>query len=187
MSNNIFIVIEGVDGSGKSTVAKKVSEKINGLMVKTPTGIWNKYRHLVENVHPTIRFIYYAMANHFACLHIRRELKKANVVCDRFWHSTKAHHMAYGCKVAYHLPLWILGNKSPDLVYYLSVSTSERERRVRNRLDNKAKDLDSKSLRKTHGIFLKLPHLIKINTTFLSEENVIDAIVNDIAKRIGRE
>lgn len=176
-----------MDGSGKSTIAKKVSEKLKGTIIKTPTGIWSKYRHLVENAHPSIRFLYYTIANHAACLHIRQQLKKTHVVCDRFWHSTKAHHIVYGCRIAYFAPLWMLGNKRPDLVYYLSVSSLERERRILNRPGNKEKDIDSRSLKKAHRIFRKLPGIIEIDTTLLNEEEVVNIIIEDINNRFGRD
>ncbi|MDP2709153.1 MAG: dTMP kinase [bacterium] len=186
MSPNLFIVIEGVDGSGKSTVAKIVAEKLGAQVIETPQGWWRKYRYLVENSHPTIRFLYYTVANHFSSISIRSILKRNSVVCSRFIHSTKAHHIVYGCKLAYWLPLNMLANKKPDLVYYLYVNQVERERRINQRATNTEKDRESKTLKKVHRIFCKLPGLTRIDTSGISEQEVANIICDDIDSKTAR-
>ena len=184
MSNRgLFIVVEGVDGVGKSTIVKKVANSLGARAIATPGGIWRKYRSLVENAHPTIRFLYYVISNHFSSFVIRRMLKESHVICDRFSHSTKAHHVAYGSRIARYYPLALMANCQPDLVYYLSVSSEEREIRIKNRPGNAQKDLDSSALKRVHRIFRLLPGMTEIDTTHLDEDKVTSLIYRDIKNK----
>ena len=184
MSNKkLFVVIEGVDGAGKSSVLNLVVKKINATSIETPSGLMRKYRHLVENAHPTIRFLYYVLANHIQSFSIRKLLRENSVICSRFAHSTKAHHAIYGCFIARHAPLWILANQKPDLIFYLMVQREEREKRIYNRKNNNAKDLDSAALEKVDKTFRALPGMIHIDTTYLSADEVSDKIIRHINAR----
>lgn len=187
MFNKFFVVIEGVDGSGKSSVTNFLAEKIGATVTKTPTGLWRKYRNLVENTHPTLRFIYYTLANYDAGMRIRRSLKKSHVICDRYAHSTKAHHIVYGCRIARLLPLWSIASRQPDLVYYLTAEKKEREKRISKREENNKKDLDSEALERVHEVFQNLPGIIKINTTHLSIAEVSSIILQDIRNKLSSE
>lgn len=177
MCNNLLFVIEGIDGVGKSTVLHILAKKLDAIAIEMPNGIWLKYRHLVENTHPTIRFFYYVLANQFASFDIRKLLRKKPVICDRFIYSTKAHHIIYGCRISRFFPLQLIANKQPDLVYYLTVSQRERERRISGRKKNNKKDFDSKTLEKVDKVFRSLPGMIEIDTTNLNAEEVSDAIL----------
>lgn len=185
MCNNKFFVIEGIDGTGKSTVLPLLAEKLGAVAIEMPNGIWRKYRHVVENAHPTIRFFYYVLSNQFASLSIRKMLRKSHVVCARFAYSTKAHHIIYGCRISKFFPLWLVANKQPTLVYYLTVSQQERERRLFNRKKNNAKDLDSEALEKVNKAFQSLPGMINVDTTNLNAEEVSNTIFLDITSRLG--
>jgi thymidylate kinase len=155
--------------------------------IEMPLGIWRKYRHIVENMHPSIRFIWYLLANHFGAFEVRRMLKKNNVLSARYIHSTKAHHIVYGCPIARLIPLRFITTLQPDLVYYLTVSQTERERRISNRKNNTVKDKDSKALFEVDRVFRTLHGLIEIDTTHLNEEDVAEIIFQDIKKRTSRE
>lgn len=187
MSGKLFITIEGVDGSGKSTIVSMLSDKLGATAIESPMGLYRKYRWIVEDRHPTIRFIYYLLANIFNSFKIKKLLKKDHIVCGRFIHSTKAHHMIYGCTLARIIPISFLFllSKKPSATYYLSVDTPEREKRISNRNNNK-KDLDSQSLEKVHTAFKGMPGMIEIDTTSISQEDVANIILKDISSRFGR-
>ncbi len=65
MSPNLFLVIEGIDGVGKSTIVELLADKLGAHSLETPCGVMRKYRKLVESSHPTVRFLYYVIANYF--------------------------------------------------------------------------------------------------------------------------
>ena len=185
MCNNYLFVIEGVDGVGKSTVLHLLAKKLDAIAIEMPDGVWRKYRHIVEDANPTIRFLYYVLANQFASFSIRKFLRKKHVICGRFIHSTKAHHIIYGCHISRFFPLWLIANKQPDFVYYLTASKQEREMRISERKKNNIKDLDSKTLEKIDKVFRSLPCMIKIDTTHLNAEEVSNVIFLDIKRKIS--
>lgn len=45
---NIFIVLEGIDGAGKTTAGKILANRIGGIFYQTPSSFWMKYRSVVE-------------------------------------------------------------------------------------------------------------------------------------------
>ena len=59
-NRNKFIVIEGIDGSGKTTVSKLLSEKLNALMYKTPSWPFSDWRDVIDKtVDIKSRFYFY--------------------------------------------------------------------------------------------------------------------------------
>lgn len=95
-----LIVIEGCDGSGKSSVAKGLAEEINGVYVKTPSKIFWDIREKVEETKDwnTI-FFFYLTGTLVASHEISELLKTSHVVCDRYFYSTIAYHRCLGVKI----------------------------------------------------------------------------------------
>ncbi|MBF0120747.1 MAG: dTMP kinase [Desulfobacterales bacterium] len=180
LSNNIFIVIEGIDGAGKTTISKLLSEKISACFYKTPSGFWLKHRHLVENKSSLIRFLYYSIALIDSSRKISKILKNKAVICDRYIYSTWAYHIAYGCRFLKYIPFYILPIITPDVICYLYVSKEERLKRIINRENNTNKDFDSAALEKIHNIFMEYKDMIVIDTTNLSKEEVIEILYSAI-------
>ena len=181
MSNrNAFIVLEGVDGSGKTTVGKELSKRLGARFYQTPSGFFRNCRDVVENWHPMLRFFLYLSASIHSSFEISRILKENPVVCDRYIYSTWTYHMVYGCKFLEHISLHWLPIRHPDTVYYLCVSKREREERISSRRNNTKKDMDSDLLEKVDKVFKKLKILVQINTTNRNKEEVVNTIFKHI-------
>ena len=159
----LFIVFEGVEGSGKSFQSKKlyqklIKNKIQTILTREPGG--TKSAELIRNLilkdyfkkttkekfdKYTDTLLYLAARNEHILNKIKPALKKKNVViCDRFIDSTIAYQV-YGKKVNYSfiklIHKQILGNLKPDLTFILKVSTKSSrkrlsERKSKNRYDN---------------------------------------------------
>ena len=159
----LFIVFEGVEGSGKSFQSKKlyqklIKNKIKTILTREPGG--TKSAELIRNLilkdyfkkttkekfdKYTDTLLYLAARNEHILNKIKPALKKKNVViCDRFIDSTIAYQV-YGKKVNYNfiklIHKQILGNLKPDLTFILKVSTKSSrkrlsERKSKNRYDN---------------------------------------------------
>ena len=172
-----FIVIEGVDGSGKTTVGQLLAERLDAVFFQTPSGWWRQKRSIVEEAPAPIRFIYYLLATIYASIQIKKALKQRALVCDRYLYSTWAHHIANGCRFLRRIPPGLVPVVKPDHTIYLTVNPFQREQRIQTRPDNTASDLDSTTMKSVNHEFTKLPGMIHIDTTHLCPAGVVDEII----------
>lgn len=89
MKNNFFVVIEGADGSGKSTMAKKLAEKYNAIYTCEPTSPQiNTLEGFIED-----------RKKHD--IQIKQWLDEGkNVICDRYKYSTLVYQQFEGHDVS---------------------------------------------------------------------------------------
>ncbi|KAK9500239.1 hypothetical protein O3M35_001535 [Rhynocoris fuscipes] len=90
----LFLVFEGLDGSGKSTMTKLASKKLSCVQVVTPPDCIKHLRNYFDECEPKLRRAYYSLGNYIAAMEIRTILQTRPVVMDRFWHSTAAYAIA---------------------------------------------------------------------------------------------
>lgn len=89
-----FIVVEGFDGSGKSSIAKFIAEKYGYLYMKTPMNAFARARECFDDSSNLLeRLSFYAGSCISASLAIE-QLRRDNisVVLDRYYYSTIAYH-----------------------------------------------------------------------------------------------
>ncbi len=147
-----FLVFEGLDGSGKSTLIKGLSERlarqnISVTRTREPGGtpLGEKIRNiLLENSKPedtptpwTELLLYEACRRQNVEQVIQPALQKGDwVLCDRYWASTSAFQAgARGLdeqKVS-QLNQWAVGGLNPDLWIYLDLSLKEAQKRWEDR------------------------------------------------------
>lgn len=179
-SERHFIVIEGIDGSGKTTIGRKLANRLGAVFYQTPSGVWRKYRNIVEGKPPIIRCIYYLFATIASSFEISAMLRYNSVVCDRYIYSTWAYHLGYGCNCLKVVPFYRLPITKPNKTYYLQVDNSERERRIRFRNNNTYRDMDSVSLDSINNIFMSMGNLVCVDTTGLCEDDVVELLITQV-------
>ncbi|MBU1159308.1 MAG: dTMP kinase [Candidatus Thermoplasmatota archaeon] len=95
-----LIILEGIDGCGKSTVAKRLAEAIGGNVVLTrePTDSWMG-RAVKDGdgkeVSPYTDALLFMTDRAYHVAEMVEEIKKGKlIICDRYYHSTVAYQAA---------------------------------------------------------------------------------------------
>jgi dTMP kinase len=98
----MFVTFEGIDGSGKSTISRKVYERIKTkkdvILIQEPTKNWIGEvvnRSIEEKLDPITIALYFMADRNEHVKKIRRWLKEGKIViCDRYADSTFAYQGA---------------------------------------------------------------------------------------------
>jgi len=100
LGQNIFIVLEGLSGSGKTTVGKLVAKKMGAKFYKTPPPLFETIRNRVDQeADLTARFLFYLAGVIQASTEISHFLELNSVVCDRYSLTTICYHRALGVTI----------------------------------------------------------------------------------------
>lgn len=158
-------MLEGLSGSGKTTIGKKLARAMHAKFCSTPLGPFAKTRSVIDNasVSPNARFFFYlgGVLDAWGTLH--RLLATHDVVCDRYFLTTYCYHKAIGAT-----PPSSLNNllQEPDFTFLITCKEEERRRRLGNRgLDvNDKREVQLRSDRKFLQEYRKF-HLAEIDNT----------------------
>lgn len=134
-----FIVVEGLDGTGKTTMTRFLSNTLHLRLMGTPPKnyeVFIKARDFFDGQPESIRRAYYSLGNYLAVHDFMTSKQPA--VMDRFWHSTSAYAVAHQLKSdpeSFEKSdlIWPVDLLQPDLVVFLQVSEKERLRRHSSR------------------------------------------------------
>ena len=141
VKNKFCIVIEGLDGIGKSTIVNYLAENLNAKLIATPPDIIKPFRSIfIEDNNTDIRFTYYMVGNFIAGEEVKRILldeQNQSVIMDRFYASTIAYIMG---KSDDELPTigsdvysWPKDLFKPEYMFVLTMDETDRIERLINR------------------------------------------------------
>ena len=152
----MFIVFTGLDGSGTSTIAKKLSQMDAGsILLKTPSEEYNN-REIIDDVvrkySPLGHFFYYLSSSVYMSDYIKANIdyKNKNVYCVRYLIDTYVSNKVAGIPITFDYN--ILGNEllKPDLTVYIMADEDVRERRITKRGKSELdRVLDNDKIRKS--------------------------------------
>lgn len=173
-----FIVLEGIDGGGKSTVSRELARSIKARLFRTPPqGFGGARRHIDAKAGLKPRFLFYLSSVAHAADAINRCLTSRHVVCDRYLTSTLAYHRAFGLELDWDFDQ--LGLVKPDYTFFLEVGDeSVRKRRLLGRGKYTQTDsiLDDDAVRtRLLDEYLKYP-MLRIDTAPLTVAEVVNHI-----------
>jgi len=184
----VFIVFEGLDGAGKTTLSKALASDLNALYIATPPPLLGAkiIRNIMdEQASLKTRFLYYLLANSFVSDKIREARRSRDVVCDRYIHSTLVIHQLL--EVGVTINLNSLRLEQPDISFFIFTSDEdERRRRIENRGKKTKYDImkEDKVFRRRYiDYFQRKPEFIFIDTSHENEEGSLERIKAEILKR----
>ena len=208
---SLFIVFEGIEGSGKSYQARKLYNKLkqinkNIIITREPGG--TRGAEIIRKIilkdyfekNKRIKFdkytdtlLYLAARNEHLKNKIIPALKRKKIIiCDRFVDSTLAYQV-FGKKVSLkfikNIHKQILGNIKPDITFVLKVKKQSflkrlKNRKIRNRYDN----FPVKFYLKAQNAFLKISKSNKNHIVLESSQNTTfleNRIFEIIKKKLG--
>ena len=159
----IFIAIEGLDGSGKSTISKLVAEKIGAKLLKTPPDEFNRIRKQIDYYYRKClegSRLFYLSTIFYASDIVLQELQnKRSVVIDRYWISS----LVYNNSSIDDQDIIKLSRNvaNPDLTIFLDVSKTKRLKRL---ISRNASITDADNLSRKHHNSLRNRYLDILQT-----------------------
>ena len=201
----IFIVFEGIEGSGKSShslslVKKLKSLKISSVYLREPGG--SKEAECIRNFllknenkkfnSLTDTLLYLAARNENVLKKIKPFYKKKIIICDRFVDSTLAYQH-YGLGVKKHFINFInkeiMGSIKPDYTFLMYLNVNKSILRISNRKIINRYDKFKKSFyKKVQNGFLKISSKNKSKYMIINSSNKFETnqtiIFNQVKKLI---
>ena len=136
MKSKNFVVVEGFDGSGKTSTAKWLQDEFGFKYTKSPTGVFAKVRDLFDdigNVSIIERLAFYTGDCIRVSELLRNECMENRIVLDRYFLSTVCYHEALHPDSTKNLHGIFSELYQPDIILYLKTDYHILEERLSHR------------------------------------------------------
>jgi dTMP kinase len=174
---HVLITIDGVDGVGKTSVAKMLATELGFIYYKSPGFPFNEMRDEVNlRAGPIERFAFYRLATSNDSMVIKKLLESNSVVCDRYIASTIAYHVTMDKRIH------SLVNRDdllvPNLSVLLSADTLVRNKRILARAEQKGDHSIERSSAFLDNVAEEFSRMkmFEVNTSNISIQEVVHRI-----------
>jgi len=187
----MFIVIEGLDGAGKSTIAKELAEVIGAEVLSTPGAKFSKIRAEIDEIYKhnhQARQLFYMSTVVSISEQVKELMSQGkNVIVDRYWISTQVYHQWKSDNNHFELTEVEKQILRPDVTLFLDSPFEQRRKRLISRKNITLEDnltLTKSADKKLNNLYSKIGNTsiagrwISINT---------DVAVSDVVKNICAE
>jgi deoxyguanosine kinase len=172
-----FIAVEGADGSGKTSIAKILADKLGGSYYHNPPERIEYLRSFANESPGFLRYHYFLLGNCIASEEFKEILKVNPLIADKYIYTTAAFHSAILKR-----PLDpIEGLLSPDWIIYAHADWDVVESRLAAR-PSRSKYEEIGFLkevgREYDRILGNLPNVIRLDTTHKSAEEAVEEFLS---------
>lgn len=182
---NPFIVFEGVDGVGKTTLAHALASRVDGKYFYSPPSEFDKLRakvHALEKDLPPelfyeLKLHFYMAGNIFASTHIEELLDAYPLIGDRYVYSTIAN-LSVQLERPIQIPAVI---KMPDKIVYVHADWDVIEQRLRAREERKSHE-NIPLMVKVDAMYRSIigEDAVYVDTSNISVTDTVDRILSEL-------
>ena len=204
IKNGFLISIEGIDGSGKSSLARNMHQLLqsyNCILTKEPGGtpLGEKIRSILLQVNAVMcakaEFLLFAAsrAEHFEKLVIPALKDGSIVISDRMADSSAVYQgyaRGLDIQIINSVNTWAMNNVKPNLTFYLKLSVPEALERIKKRnLALTTFEQEEAFIHKTldgfEELFKNRDNVVILDATE-SPEALANKAIEEVYKRIGQ-
>lgn len=202
----LFITLEGGEGSGKTTAAKRLVEKLEAMgkevvYTREPGGIEiaEEIRAVILDPKNTMMdarteaLLYAASRRQHLVEKVQPALNEGKVViCDRFVDSSLVYQgigRGLGIEAVYEMNLFAIGDLMPDCTLFFDVAPEVGLARINANKDREVNRLDMESLAFHHRVYegyQKILTLYPERIVRIDASLGVDEVYNQVEKVVGR-